>query len=437
MRKIIKPALKYIVVYIILIVLFVVSLTISSLFPSEWIKENVAKSANILESESNYKQVNVFYKGVAIPFDNYTDALMLNTAYSIDNARPLYSAFTARKNYIPGETNTVIEETAGELQVPSGYDKKDSVAELKDTVNGRVLESFEYGRYWHGYLTIIRPLLIIFNIHTIRVIFIILFVVLAAILLYMIYKKINLITAVIFLIGLTYVEYFYIGFSLQGAFVFFIMMISAIIILKRYDKIKSFPFVFFMIGMFANFFDLLTAPILTLGIPMIIYFLLKNREQELSIKEYILKIASLSIAWGIGYALAWLAKWALLDIIYHKDIFDEVFNQISYRSVGEGDISFLEVLKLNYRYVIGGVIISLIAIYIYTMVKGLSNYKLKIEPSKKIIPLLVIALIPFVWYFVLQNHSYYHSYFTYRNLVLTLIGIPLCILPIIKFNKKV
>ena len=55
MRKIIKPALKYIVVYIILIVLFVVSLTISSLFPSEWIKENVAKSANILESESNYK----------------------------------------------------------------------------------------------------------------------------------------------------------------------------------------------------------------------------------------------------------------------------------------------------------------------------------------------------------------------------------------------
>ena len=233
---------------------------------------------------------------------------MLNTAYSIDNARPLYSAFTARKNYIPGETNTVIEETAGELQVPSGYDKKDSVAELKDTVNGRVLESFEYGRYWHGYLTIIRPLLIIFNIHTIRVIFIILFVVLAAILLYMIYKKINLITAVIFLIGLTYVEYFYIGFSLQGAFVFFIMMISAIIILKRYDKIKSFPFVFFMIGMFANFFDLLTAPILTLGIPMIIYFLLKNREQELSIKEYILKIASLSIAWGYRVCFSMACK---------------------------------------------------------------------------------------------------------------------------------
>ena len=191
MRKIIKPALKYIVVYIILIVLFVVSLTISSLFPSEWIKENMAESANILELESNYKQVNVFYKGVAIPFDNYTDALMLNTAYSIDNARPLYSAFTARKNYIPGETNTVIEETVGELQVPSGYDKKDSVAELKDTVNGRVLESFEYGRYWHGYLVFLRPLLLIMDLGGIRILLQALIFILCISLIILIIKRIN------------------------------------------------------------------------------------------------------------------------------------------------------------------------------------------------------------------------------------------------------
>ncbi len=360
MRKIIKPALKYIIVYIILILLFIVFLTISSLFPSDWIKENIAESANILESESNYKQVNVIYKGMIIPFDNYTDALMLNTAYSIDNARPLYSAFTARKNYIPGVTNTVIEETAGELGFSSKYEERNQVGELKDTVNGRVLESFEYGRYWHGYLTIIRPLLILFNIHTIRVIFIILFVALAAILLYLIYKKINLITAVIFLLGLTYVEYFYIGFSLQGSFLFFIMMISSIILLKRYEKIKSFPFVFFIIGMITNFFDFLTVPILTLGVPMLLYFLLKNKEQELSIKEYILKIASLSIAWGMGYALTWLAKWTLLDFIYHNNIFDVVFNQISYRTVGEGDISFLDVIKLNYSIGISVCILSII-----------------------------------------------------------------------------
>ena len=437
MKKIIKPMLKYIITYLILILLFVILLTISSSFPSNWIKENVAESASSLDSESNYKKVGVIYKNAIISFDNYTDALMLNMAYSIDSTTPFYSALVARRNYIPNVTDEVMGENVGELRHSSEYEENNQVGELLDTVNGKNLESFEYGRYWHGHLAIIRLLLILFNINTIRIIFIILFVLLAVIFLYLVFKKFNLITAIIFFIGLTYVEYFYIGFSLQGSFVFFIMMISLIVILKRYDKIKSFPFVFFIIGMVTNFFDFLTVPILSLGVPMLLYFLLKNEEQELSIKEYILKIASLSIAWGMGYALSWFAKWALLDLIYHKNIFDIVFNQINYRTVGEGDISFFEVIKLNYRYVIGGTIILLLAIYIYTMTKLLSNYKLKIELNKKAVPFLIIAFIPFIWYFVLQSHSYFHSYFTYRNLVLTLIGIPVCIMSIIKFNKKV
>ena len=40
-------------------------------------------------------------------------------------------------------------------------------------------------------------------------------------------------------------------------------------------------------------------------------------------------------------------------------------------------------------------------------------------------PYIMIALIPFVWYFILKNHSINHSFFTYRNLLLTIIAIPL------------
>lgn len=436
MRKMIKPTLKYIFTYLILILLFVIFLATSSLFPSDWIKENVAESAKILEEESNYKEVNIIYKGITIAFDNYTDALMLNTAYSIDNTRPLYSAFIARKNYIPGATNTVIEETSGELKVSSEYVERDSVAELKDTVSGRVLESFEYGRYWHGYLMLVRPLLILFNIHTIRMIFIILFIILAIVLLYLIYRKINLITAVIFLLSLTYVEYFYVGFSLQGSFVFFIMIISSIIILKRYDKIKSFPFLFFIIGMLTNFFDFLTVPILTLGVPMMVYFLIENKEREFSIKEYIAKIASLSIAWLIGYAVTWLTKWILLDLIYGKNIFNVVLEQISYRTIGKEDITYIDVLISNYIYVLGGVLVALLAIYIYAMAEGIHNNKLKISLNKKVIPYCIMIFVPFIWYFILQNHSYYHAYFTYRNMLLTILGVSLGILQVLKIEPK-
>ena len=48
-------------------------------------------------------------------------------------------------------------------------------------------------------------------------------------------------------------------------------------------------------------------------------------------------------------------------------------------------------------------------------------------------PYILIALIPFVWYFILKNHSINHSFFTYRNLLLTIIAIPL----IISFSQEI
>ena len=47
-------------------------------------------------------------------------------------------------------------------------------------------------------------------------------------------------------------------------------------------------------------------------------------------------------------------------------------------------------------------------------------------------PYIVIAIMPFVWFFVLKNHSMYHSFFTYRNLLLTIITVPI----IIAFSKQ-
>lgn len=48
-------------------------------------------------------------------------------------------------------------------------------------------------------------------------------------------------------------------------------------------------------------------------------------------------------------------------------------------------------------------------------------------------PYIMLALIPFVWYFILKNHSINHSFFTYRNLLLTIITIPL----IISFSQEI
>ena len=104
-------------------------------------------------------------------FDNYTDALMINTAYSIDNNKPFESSFLARKNYIPNVTDDIYQDTAGELKSSSKYKYHNEVGELNDLVNGEKVESFEYARYWHGYLIILRPLLAFISLNEIRVIF--------------------------------------------------------------------------------------------------------------------------------------------------------------------------------------------------------------------------------------------------------------------------
>ena len=239
-----KNILKHIGVMIILLIIYMSSLFLTSLIPRDSIKENVKETAQILNEQTNQVFIKSILKNKDIKYDNYTDALMINTAYSIDENSPLESILLCRKNYIPGVTKIVFPDTASELKSASKYKELDQVGELNDTVNNDIEESFEYARYWHGYLVILRVLLCFFNINTIRIIFITLFIMLLAWLLYLIYKKLDIYTALIFLVAFIGIEYLKIGFALQSSSVFFIMIISSIYLMYRYDKIKILQFYF-------------------------------------------------------------------------------------------------------------------------------------------------------------------------------------------------
>ena len=292
--------IKFIIIYIIFIISFILLITLASSFSSEKIYNNVMKSSEILLNEGNRKIIYIPYRNTQMEFDNYTDALMINTAYSIDSSTPMNSAFLARKNYISSVTKEIYKDSTGELKSSSKYQYYNTVGELDDLVNGEKAESFEYARYWHGYLVILRPLLVFFNLSQIRVILTICLVTLSIALLYLIYKKFNLIVASIFFTGLLGAEYFYLGFSLQGIFVFLITMISSIILILKYEKIKNKEMFFFIIGILTNFFDFLTAPIVTLLFPLVLNFLLMEKyKKNIDIKIIFMDIIKFSIIWVI------------------------------------------------------------------------------------------------------------------------------------------
>lgn len=162
--KNIKIILKYILIFIVLICLYVAMMVLSSIIPSSAIKENVTKSSEYLKQYGEKEIVDLKYKKEEIFL--FTDALMLNTAYSIDSENPIESALLARKNYIPGQTQTISKDREKNLGASKIHTDKNGNIFQVDELYGlmheeNITESFEYARYWHGYLILLRPLLLV------------------------------------------------------------------------------------------------------------------------------------------------------------------------------------------------------------------------------------------------------------------------------------
>ena len=409
-----KKIIKFLLIFIILILIFMASLKLTCLFSSSVIKRNVESSSKTLLEEGNRKICFIFYKFQFKELDNYSDALMINTAYSIDNKTPMYSAFTAKKNYVPGVTERVKQDVVGELSSSSKYEEHNEVSELKDTVNGISTESFEYAKYWHGYLIFLRPLLIFMDYSKIRILLTLILAVLSIFVTTFIAENKNKTIAAFYFISLIFIEYFYIGLNLMNSITFLIMMIASLVLVKRFEKIKDFPMFFFIIGMCVGFFCLLDTPLLTLLGPVSLYFVFKDEKGKDDIKDLI----KYSLFWGIGYALTWVAKWVLMDLLYDRSLVMTGLGQVLYRSVGGTNVlqPILAICLNLLSMAIPLMIVVLIIDYYFIMYHD----NITKEKRKKYRIFLIIGVIPLIWYIVLSNHSAYHFFFTYRLLGITM-----------------
>ena len=412
-----KKILKYILTFIVVIAIFVVALVLSSLFPRDLIQANVEKSSKELIQETIPTNV------LGVWFDNATDILMINTSYSINPKKPLESALLTRVDYLPDKEQTVYEDigTGNDVVPNEGYNP---IEQLTLTVKNEIDESYEYARYWHGYISFLRPLFIFFSFNEIRKIMIVVLALLAMILLMVLYKKISFKYCFAVLLALLTSEYFLMGFTLQGIMTFIICMISSIIICTRFEKIKNIGVYFFVIGMVTCYFDLLTHPIITLGFPMIIYLLLKQEKEQMSLKETIKFIIVNTLLWGIGWIVTNIAKWVIVDILYDRNLIYKSIMQFGYRSQAEytAGLNLFDGLKINWKYAIKNTYTYYAILLIYVICYLIKNYKKINIDIKSGLPYLIIALMPIAWFVVMRNHTLNHWYFTWRNLIVFYIG---------------
>ena len=145
-----------------------------------------------------------------------------------------------------------------------------------------------------------------------------------------------------------------------------------------------------------------------------------------------------AIFWGIGYGLIWFTKWALVDIIYGRELIKTSIIQGLYRGTGE-EISYFETVQKNMMIlgsnfqicILFGIVGAIINLILYR-----KNELSVVKNAVKVFPYAVISAMPFVWYFVLRGHSWEHAFFTYRALTLALICIPLMLFKAVEKEGK-
>ncbi len=411
-KDIIKKISSYIILFLIMVVVFSIAMIGTYLLPNERIRAHIAESKELLINQNGNPLFTDYIKGANL--DVFTDLLIMNTAMNKGKTEDESVFIRAFEN--------------------SRYNNEEdnSYTSLQETVeNPDIHNNQEYSRYWHGIQTIIRPLLLFFNYEEIRYIFMLLIFVLLGISLLLINKNISCMHSMAFLVSMLAVCIFIVPMSIQYSAIFIITLLAVIIVnlLHKKQKAKFIPYLFFIIGGLTTFFDLLTAPLLTLGIPLIIEVLLRSREESLSIKKAFLEIIKLSILWAIAYGTIFFAKWVIASLIMQKDLITVAINQILFRTNGSEEYPATKIGAIveNFTYLYNNVLLACGIVTIIGWIIALIKTRKNKINWEKILILLIISIYPYVWYMVFAGHSTIHAFFTYRIQAIAIFGV-LCIM---------
>ncbi|MBO6114120.1 MAG: hypothetical protein J6P57_03575 [Lachnospiraceae bacterium] len=400
---------------IIIIILSSISATILmiaiQLLPTKHMSGHVAESVDALSSEGlypNWAGGDTYATG-----DNFTDSIMLRICIYDGDESIVQKALL---------------NTSWWVDVP-GLDYIQILAFSFDDSLPR--STSIYPRYWHGYEIILKPLLLFFNVHEIRILNMFFQLLFLSLCIMLIAEKLGKKYVPILLITLLGINPITCAISFQFSCIYYITLLTIIYLLWKRDSIcenNGYIYLFLMDGILCAFFDFLTYPLVALAIPLIFFIIADNKNR------FIKNVIIPPIAWAFGYGFQWASKWIISYILTGYNTIKDAVDQAKYRTNGNMGIpeshGRLSAIESNFNIFSKSpqlIIFLLIAfIYIIIIIKKAildKGFKLSKTTLLKIIPLIVVILYPFVWYIVMFNHSYIHIFIAYRNVSIFAAGI--------------
>lgn len=410
MKKI-KIISLHIIVWLAVTALLFGLLVLCASIPNEVIKSNMKKSA------LSYAQKDAFsfengnkLNSIA---DNYADSILLGVAWNMGIGKPAVSAVDTK--YYDGE------------EMGENYGLYLSVAEGAEA-------NTEYTRYWHGTASFVRVLHLFTDVGGVKTAgFVMILLLLAAAVVMLVLGK-HADIALALCLSLVSVQIWNVRLSMEYQPALMTALAVCILCLafeKRGDLWLT--LIFTAGGTAVCFFDFLTAETLSLLLPLMLAVCVRAKEKRLgALKEGVILSAKCGVAWLLSYAFTFIAKWTLATAVTGRNVFAEAISSAGERlgnTVGGVDtlpksifssvVSNIGVMfgaesRLDYaKTFLPLIFIILLLVSVWYLFRREDGEK---DAAKLLLLLGTVTLLRFL---IVNNHSYIHSFFTYRALAPT------------------
>ena len=373
---------------------------------------------NMLQSSLSYRQAEAFEQpgSMRLVADNYADSILLNVTWNMGNGEPFTAALDTK--YYDGED---YGENWG----------------LFSTISGMAEANSDYTRYWHGMAALIRPMMLLTDVDGIKLAGMISALVLLAFnAAYLIIKKqyyaAGALTAAFLCVHIWDIR---LSMEYQPAVLVTLVLLPLYIRLEEKGD-RPLSALAVISGTMIAFFDFLTAETLTILIPLAVVFIMRKQSgRQCRFGECFRLTAVCGGCWAAAYAGTFLVKWAAASVVTGENKFLAAISSAEVRFIGGADdlspvqqfflapLANISTLfggggRVDVPCIVGGLLIS-------AAVLGAVFYLFRSGNADRGFNgiMAVIAGIPFVRFFLLNNHSYLHEYFTYRALAATILAV--------------
>lgn len=378
-------------------------LSTACMMPTDAMDRNLQKSAAVFAEEGIYPSL---FPWCTSQLDSTTDALILLISACDSDEHPVIQAMSGTRN-----TLSSVEAASDELAVHYGegvpFDGTDP-----------------YYQYWHGYQLIIRPLLSVLHYSDIRILNGIVQTGLL-VLLCVLMRKNGLERYILpYLAAGAMLMPPAMAMSLQFSSCYYILTLGSIAVLWKKPSLDRLDGLLFLyIGIATAYFDFLTYPVATLGIPAVFYFCVREKAD---IRNTFCRGVKICFSWAVGYVGMWAGKWLIGSLILKQNILSVAAGKLTERSSADAGLvqNIRAALSANLRSFLHTpatlAVLLLGAALLILLVKSLRRKQTNLtRTAVAFFPFVILAIVPIAWYMVTAQHAVIHHWFTNKALVVS------------------